>query len=184
MGEELSAGSGEGSAKRPTHLAVAGFVFGEKKRIGSTIYGTILVLAGMIAAYAAERHDPARLVGFLVSGVLVIWIAYVYAHAISESIQSERHLDWEELKMIAGRELGVVTAAVGPVFVLLFGAAGLVSENVAVWLAIGVGLATLTVQGYRFARVGQLGHLGTVGVVAANLALGLTVVAMKAALLH
>ena len=184
MGDERSANSSEGSARRPTHLAVAGFVFGEKTRIGSTIYGTILVLAGLIAAYAAERHNPRRLVEVLVAGVFVIWIAYVYAHAISDSIAGERHLDWQELKMIAGREVGVVTAAVGPVFALLLGAIGLVSENVAVWLAIGVGLATLTVQGYRFARVGQLGRLGTVGVVAANLALGLCVVAMKAALLH
>jgi hypothetical protein len=174
----------QGVAKRTTRHAVAGFVFGEKTRIGSTIYGTILVLAGLIAAYAAERHHPARLVALLASGVLVIWIAYVYAHAISESIQSERHLDWPELKTIAGREFGVVTAAVVPVCVLVLGAVGVLSENVAVWLAIGVGLATLTVQGYRFARLGQLGPFGTVGIVAANLALGVVVVAMKAALLH
>jgi hypothetical protein len=53
-----------------------------------------------------------------------------------------------------------------------------------VWLALGAGVATLAVQGARYATVEQLGRTGTFVAIALNLFLGLVVVGLKALLAH
>jgi hypothetical protein len=67
---------------------------------------------------------------------------------------------------------------------LLLGALGVVSTQSAVWLAFALGLLVLFVEGIVVARVERLAALGTVAVVAANLALGLALVALKLVLGH
>jgi hypothetical protein len=111
---------------------------GRHGRIGSTIYGTIIVMAALTAAYAAERHDPGKLVELVVTAVFVFWAAFV----------------------------------------------GLVNESTSIWLAIAAGLATLAVQGYRYARAASLGRIGTASILVVNLLFGLCVVAMKVTLIH
>jgi hypothetical protein len=60
----------------------------------------------------------------------------------------------------------------------------LVAEGTSVWLAIALGLITLTAEGYRYARVADLGAVGTVSILVANLLLGLSIVVMKVSLVH
>jgi hypothetical protein len=169
---------------RPVLHVTRSVILGSVGRIGSTIYGTVLVMAALTAAYAAERHDPQGLVELVVSAVVVFWIAYVYAHALSESIESGKRLNRSSVTRIASRELGIVLAAAAPVCALLLGVAGLIDESASVWLAIGVGLAILTVQGYRYARIEAFGPLGTTAILVVNLLLGICVVVMKVALVH
>jgi hypothetical protein len=157
---------------------------GGSGQLGSMIYGTILVMAALTAAYAAERHDPSKLIELVVSAVIVFWAAYVYAHALSESIEGGGRLTRSGVVRVAGQELGIVRAAVAPVAALLLGAIGLVSESTSVWIAIGLGLATLTVQGYRYASIASLGHGGTIVILVVNLMLGASVVLLKVALVH
>jgi hypothetical protein len=59
-----------------------------------------------------------------------------------------------------------------------------VSTKAAVWIAFGLGLAVLAVQGVVFARVERLGWPGTLLVVAANLSLGAVLVALKVLVTH
>ena len=66
---------------------------------------------------------------------------------------------------------------------LVLAAVGVFEFQRAVWLALGIGLATLAAQGVRYAQVG-LGRLGTLAVVAISLALGLLIVALKALVAH
>ena len=162
-----------------TRLAVGG-----NGRLGSMIYGTVLVMAALTAAYAAERHDPRKLIELVVSAVIVFWVAYVYAHALSESIEDGSRLTRHGIARVAGEELGIILAAVVPVTGLLLGAVGLIGESASVWLAIALGLATLTVQGYRYSRVASLGSLGTAAILVVNLMLGASVVLLKVALVH
>ena len=61
---------------------------------------------------------------------------------------------------------------------------GLLSTNAAVWLAMGLGLGVLVVQGIIFARVEGLGRIATLAVVTANLSLGLVLVALKLLVIH
>jgi hypothetical protein len=53
-----------------------------------------------------------------------------------------------------------------------------------VWIAFGLGLAVLAAQGLLFSRFERLGAATTIGVVAANLGLGLLLVALKVLVAH
>ena len=75
-------------------------------------------------------------------------------------------------------------AAVVPVATLVLGALGVIGEQTAVWFALGFGVATLGVQGARYATIEQLGRTGTIASIALNLFLGLVVVGLKALLAH
>ena len=162
---------------------IARLVFGVGGGIASTVYGTVVVMATVTAAYATETN-PWKLAVLVVSTVLVLWIAHLYAHGLSESIAHNRRISREDLTAIAHRELGILLAAAAPVAALLLGAVGLLGRSASVWLALGLGLATLAVEGVRYARLEHLGRAATLGAIGGNLALGLLVVALKVGLQH
>lgn len=157
--------------------------FGIGGGVASIVYGTIVVMATLTAAYASQKH-PWKLAGIVASASVVLWLAHLYAHGLSESIVTKRRLTKDELRTLVGREVGILLAAVVPTTALVLGALGVFKETTAVWVAISVGLVTLAVEGVRFARIERLGLAATVGATALNLALGLLVVAMKVLLAH
>jgi hypothetical protein len=159
-------------------------VFGSRATIAGTVYGTIVVLAVLAAGGNAFEHDLWRLVAIAVTTVLVLWLAHVYAHGLGESLLAGRRLDAAELGAIARRELAIPLAAVAPTAVLLLGVVGLLASRTAFWLAFGLGVATLGVQGLRYARVERLGAQGTAAAVAINVALGLVLVVLKLLVSH
>jgi hypothetical protein len=162
---------------------IARAVFGVEGRIASSVYGTVLVMATLTAA-SGEDNDPWRVAGLVSSSVLAVWVAHLYAHGLSESIELGRRVTEADLARIAHRELGILLAAAAPVGVLLLGAIGLLRESTAIWVALSVGLVVLAVQGVRYARVERMSAGGTAAAVAANLALGVIVVAVKALITH
>jgi hypothetical protein len=154
------------------------------ERLGGFIYGTMLVLA-VVAAGARDYPQEATKIAVAVAVTpVVFWLAHVYAHGLARAVGHDEHLSFAELRHIARRELSIVEAAIPPVAALLLGALGVLSTRAAVWLAYGLGLAVLAVAGVVFARVERLGRLATVGAVAANLALGLVLVALKLLVSH
>jgi len=157
--------------------------FGVGSGIASTVYGTIVVMATLTAAYATEAH-PWKLAAIVTSAAVVLWIAHLYSHGLSESIERNRRLTPRELTTIVRRELGILLAAAAPTAALVLGAIGVFSEHTAITVALGVGLVTLAAEGVRFARLERLGALGTLVAMALNLALGLLVVALKVAVAH
>jgi hypothetical protein len=152
-------------------------------QIAGTVYGTIVVMAA-ITAGSEGSSDLWEVSAIVATSVLVIWIAHVYAHGLGESIELGRRLDGPELVAIARRELWIPLAAVAPIAALAIGALGLVRETRAVWLAILIALATLMLQGARYAAVEQLGRTGTLVSIGVNTLLGLVIVALKAGLSH
>jgi hypothetical protein len=158
-------------------------VLGVEGRIASSVYGTVLVMATLVAA-SGQAHRPWRLAAIVGSGVLVVWIAHLYAHGLAESIELGRRVTRADLERIAHRELGILLAAAVPVAVLGLGAVGLLRKDTAVWLALSIGLVTLALQGVRYARVEGLSRPGTVAAISANLALGLLVVGLKVLVIH
>jgi hypothetical protein len=156
---------------------------GGDRAIGGTVYGTVLALAALTAG-AAEHLSPRELLVLVATTATVIWVAHVYAHGLGESIELGHRLTWSEFSSIAKREVPILAAAAGPTAVLILGAVGWVEESTDIWLAFGVGLAALAVQGARYARVEHLGPVRSMAVVAANLALGLVVVALKVFIGH
>jgi hypothetical protein len=162
---------------------VAHMVFGTGRGIASTVYGTLVVMATLTVGYASQTH-PWKLAVLVSTSALVLWIAHFYAHALSESIALHRRLTGHDLSSIGRRELGVLLAAAAPTLALLLGASGAMRETAAVWLALGIGLVTLGVEGVRYARLEGFGVPATLVAVAINLALGLSVVLLKVTIAH
>lgn len=158
-------------------------LFGSQRGIAGTVYGTIVVM-GVLAAGAQIEPDPWRLAGTVVATVVVLWIAHVYSDAMGETIATRHRLDRAELADVARREVWIPLAAVAPVGALALGGLGVLRESTAIWLAFGIGLAALFVQGLRYAGVEDLSGLARVVAVAVPVLLGLTIVALKAALAH
>jgi hypothetical protein len=154
------------------------------ERLGGFIYGTIIVLAVLVAGARAYPHEAGHVAALVVVTSFVFWLAHVYSHGLGHSVAHDEHLSLAELGRIARREAAILEAAVLPVAALVLGVLGLVSTETAVWIAFGLGLLVLAVQGLVFARVERLGLLATVAVVAANLGLGIALVALKLVVTH
>lgn len=159
-------------------------VFGLDERIASTVYGTITAMATVAAYGRAFPDNPWRVEELVVSTALVLWIAHVYTHGLSESLVESRRLNWTRIWAIALRELGILLAAVPTCVALALGAAGVFDETASIWLALGLGLATLAVEGLRYARIERLGAAATLVAVGANVGIGVLVVLLKVTVLH
>ncbi|HWQ02157.1 MAG TPA: hypothetical protein VN449_08600 [Gaiellaceae bacterium] len=159
-----------------------GLAMGE--RLAGFVYGTILTLSVVVAGARAFPHDPAHVAELVAVTSLVFWLAHVYAHWLGESVSHGRHLSFADLRRVMSREWSLVEAAVPPIAALLLGAAGLLSESASVWLAFGLGLGVLFVEGVVFARVERLRLIPGVLVVLANLGFGALLVALKLVLGH
>jgi hypothetical protein len=160
------------------------FVFGSRGTIAGTVYGTIIVLAVLAAGGNAYRAEPWHLVAIVVTTVLVLWLAHVYAHGLEESLAAARRLNAAELEQIARHQLAIPAAAVAPTAALVLGAVGVFAESTAVWIAFVLGVLTLAVQGVRYAAVERLSGRATIVAVALNLALGLALVALEVFVSH
>lgn len=156
----------------------------EGERLGGYIYGEIVVLATIVGGAQAYKHGAGHIAILVLVTTAVFWLAHFYAHALAESISKGQHLSWRELREVAGRESSIIEAAVLPVLMLALGSLGIVSVHVAVWLAFIVGLLILIAEGLAFARTERLGATGTTVIVAANLAMGLLLVALKLGISH
>ena len=151
--------------------------FGE--RLGGFIYGTIVVLSAVIAGARIYPHAPAHVATFVVVATLVLWLAHVYAHTVTFSVTHDQHLSRAEVGHVARQEASILEAGVPSVVALLLGVVGLLSEDVSIWLAFGLGVAVLAVQGFVFARVERLGPAATAAVVALNLGLAVLLIWLK-----
>jgi hypothetical protein len=157
---------------------------GHWETIAGTVYGTIVVLAMLTAGAAAYEDDLWRLVVIAGASVIVLWAAHVYAHALGESVRARHRVTATEIWDIARREAAIPLAAVFPLSAVTLGALGLMSARFSLWLALGLGVATLAIQAVRYAYLEQLSRTGTVLAVALNLAFGFAFVALKALLAH
>jgi hypothetical protein len=153
-------------------------------RLGGFVYGTIVVLSVLVAGVRAYPHDAGRIAALVVATSIVFWIAHVYAHGISRSIAHDDGLSLADLRQIARHEGSIVEASLPPVAALLLAVVGVLSTSTAVWIAFGLGLVVLFVEGLVVARVERFGAVGTVAIVSANLVLGLALVALKLVLNH
>jgi hypothetical protein len=174
-----------GVERRERHLKQSArrIILGSRAGIAGTVYGTIVVMAALTAGSEASP-DLWQLSAIVATSVLVIWIAHVYAHGLGESIDRGRRLDKAELAEIAHRELAIPLAAAAPIVALVLGALGFVRDTRAIWLALAIALATLMLQGARYAAIEHLSRTATLVSIGINTLLGLVIVALKAGLSH
>jgi hypothetical protein len=168
-----------GVSRRAAHLVV-----GVDDTIASTVFGTITAMATVAVYGRAFPDSPWTVEELLVSTAVVLWLAHLYTHALSESISETKPLRFARLRTLARRELGILLAAVPPSIALLLGALGLFDETVSIWLALALGLGILALEGARYARIEHLRATGTLVAIAANVGLGVLVVVLKVEILH
>lgn len=161
-----------------TRMTVAG------ERVAGFTYGTLVTLSMVIAGAKLYPDGPGQIAVFVVLTTLALWLAHVYAHTIGQSVSHGRRVQLAELRHIARREGAIVEAALPPVVPLLLAALGVLSAQLAIWAAFGLGLVVLAVQGVQYARIERLGRLQTVAAVAGNVGVGLILVAVKLVLVH
>jgi hypothetical protein len=154
------------------------------ERLAGFIYGTIIVLSVLVAGTRAFPDEAGHIAALVAVTSVIFWLAHVYAHGLAHSVVHDEHLSLDELTHIARREGSIVGAAVPPLAALLLGAFGVLSTKSAAWLAFGLGLAVLAVQGVVFARVERLSWPAGLLVVAANLGLGVVLVGLKVFVAH
>jgi hypothetical protein len=154
------------------------------ERVGGFVYGTIVVLAVVVGGARAYPHGAGHIAALAAFTAAALWLAHVYAHGLGESLALERRISTAELRHIARREGSIIEAALPPIGALVLGSIGVVSTRVAVWLAFGLGLVVLAVEGLAVARAERLGGIGTLAVVAANLSFGVLLVGLKLLLTH
>ncbi len=169
---------------KPSSRAFRELLAGSSETIAGTVYGTIIVMATLVAGAPAFRYKLWNFFVVVVVTTLVFWAAHIYAHGLAESLQLRRRLTAAELGRIAHRERAIGLAVVLPALALLFGAVGAFDGSTAVWLALGLGVAALAVQGVRYARLERLSKTGTAVVVGLNLVLGLSIVILKVIVVH
>jgi hypothetical protein len=157
---------------------------GTPETIAGTVYGTIIVMATLVAGAPAFKHDLWHLFAIVVVTTVVFWAAHIYAHGLGESLQLGRRLTRSELGQIAHRERAMGLAVVLPAAALVLGALGVIRGSLSIWLALGIGVAALATQGMRYARLERLSGPGTAVVVGLNLALGLSLVLLKVIVVH
>jgi hypothetical protein len=114
------------------------------------IYGTI-VASAVIAASAAGGKSPDAILTLTVATLLVFWLAHVYAHFLDHEVRHDR-TRWKVLASIMGQELSMLIAPALSILFLLVGALGLLSESLAVRLALWAGVAQLIGWGIDIAR--------------------------------
>jgi hypothetical protein len=179
----MAEGVSNTESERKRSAAFSDVVLGARGGIASTVYGTVVVMATLTAAYASES-SPWKLAVIVATTALVLWIAHLYAHSLSESINLDRRLTAEEVALLARRELGILAAAILPCAALILGAIDVFVEKTAIWLALGIGLATLAAEGVRYARIERLGRIGLIAAVLGNVVLGSFVVVLKVIVAH
>ena len=154
------------------------------ERVAGFTYGTLVTLSMVIAGAKLYPDGPGQIAAFVVLTTVALWLAHVYAHTIGQSVSRERRLRLAELRHIARREGSIVEAALPPVVPLLLAAVGVISTQLGIWVAFGLGLVVLAAQGVQFARIERFGLLRTVAAVAVNVGVGLILVAAKIVLTH
>jgi hypothetical protein len=152
--------------------------------VGGFVYGTIVVLSVIVAGAKAFPHGPGHVALLVAVTTVVFFLAHVYAHGLAHSIEQDVHLSLAELTSISRREAAIVGAGVPPEAALLLGAFGLFSEQIATWLAMGLGLVVLALAGVVFARVERLRPISALAVIFSNLALGVVLVVLKVFVAH
>jgi hypothetical protein len=143
------------------------------------LYGTVLVLAVIIALTKSGKAEATVLLGGIVITSLVFWLVHVYADTLAARVARPGSSWLELVRVHALHELPILEAPIGPGIPLALGAVGILSRQAASWAAIGVCLVALFGWGTAVARA--LGYRGAVavGMGLLNVGLGGAMVGLK-----
>lgn len=113
------------------------------------IYGVLLV-AGMIIVAGGENANSWRVFWTVLVTVIVFWAAHVYAGTVANhGFDRDRVLSLRaSFHEALDRSFGLLGSATIPSIILLIGAAQIIDDVVAIWLALWSGVLVLWVLGW------------------------------------
>lgn len=155
----------------------------ETPRVAKGIYGQIIVTSLVAALSLDEGLGPRGILIGVVGTVLVYWLAHVYADGIAAQLVRPGGVTRRAIREILGEDWSIVMAAVPTAVILGLGWIGVLPEETAIDLAIGVGVATLFGLGLLVGRRLGLTPLATLGSAALNGTFGLVIVGLKIAVI-
>jgi len=148
-----------------------------------SIYGNLLVSGMIVVQRAHEATSWGTFVG-VAGTVIVVWSAHFYAGAVarySEGKGNETTLG-NAVKRSFRNSLGFLIAASLPAIILLLGALRVVPDEVAVSVALWLGVVILGVIGYEAALVRGASLPMRIFGCAATAAFGIAMIALEAVL--
>jgi hypothetical protein len=154
------------------------------RRIAGLVYGTIVVLAVLVAFAAVPDIDAGRVLAVCVTTTIVLWLAHVYAHVLAGSLATEHRVHWRDVRTTAQHEASIVMASLLPAAALALGVVGLVSDRTAFRLAFFTALAALAGQAVAYSRIEHFGRWATVATVGVNVAVGVVLAVLEVLVSH
>lgn len=143
------------------------------------LYGTVLVLAVIIALTKSGKAEAEVVLGGVVITTLVFYVVHVYADVLAARVTSPDR-SWSTLAREVGHEeIAIVEAAILPSIPLLLGTLGLLDRETAGWSAIACGLISLFGWGLLVGRALGYTDLRSLLFGAANVGLGGLMVLLK-----
>jgi hypothetical protein len=143
------------------------------------IYGTIVATAVVEGLSEDPEASSMDIVVATIGTTVVFWLAHVYANVLGRRAEIRRPPTWDEAWTVARDEWPMVEAGVIIAVPSLLAAAGLLSHDTGVNLAIFLGIAILFGCGLLLARREGLRWGGALLAAAISGALGLVIVGLK-----
>ena len=142
------------------------------------IYGTILATA----VVATAGHDPAtvnRSAVIVAVTSLVFWLAHVYSLGVAARLVLQRRVRRDEMVSIAKAEWPMLQSSWPIILVLLLGAIGVIDREVAINVAMFVGIGALFTYGLVMGRQEHMGWAGMLRNAIVTGSFGLAILALK-----
>ena len=114
------------------------------------IYGTIAATA--VIGASVRHQPPGRILALTVATLAILWLAHVYAEALSHHLRGATRPRWAIVVAAMVEERPMLVAPALSLLLLLLGAVDLLDEHVAVNLALWAGVAQLVGWGVTYAR--------------------------------
>ncbi len=149
-----------------------------KANYAGAIYGTILSMAVIAGLSTDKSIRPLPMAIWASVTAIVFWLAHVYSRYVtSGDVYTRESLG--RLRDAMRQDWPLVQGSLAPALALLLAPLGLVSDNAASYVAIGVGVAILFAAGLLVGRNRSLGFGRTLLTGSINGLIGLTIVALK-----
>ncbi|WAZ23322.1 hypothetical protein STRCI_004659 [Streptomyces cinnabarinus] len=149
------------------------------ERVKERVYATITMLAVLVglAQNTHTRYSTATV--FIACTALGLWLATLVADFQAHRVVHQRLPDRAELRHLLYVTSPLLSSAAGPLVMIVLSAFGLFHLSTALWIAVGVDIASLAAWGFVGGRRMGSGVVPSIVAAVVDAAIGLGVVMVK-----